>query len=117
MKHAQPVIWFLKLASAYRDMILNETFDDFNIYNHTGSTYWLLGCSGLFGSINMTDLCKIAYYQIYLNPYVKAKQAEGFNCGVIWCLFVYDKMFQVAYCYCNVLSEGNKQLSHALGIE
>src|SRR5207237_10763849 len=53
---AKCVIWFLNLASAYRDMAIEDKLKDFNIRNHTTKTYYMLGCSGPFGIIDRKSI-------------------------------------------------------------
>jgi len=47
-------IWFLNLASAYRDMIVEKLYDKFNIKNHNMRSYYLMGCSVLLELLILT---------------------------------------------------------------
>ena len=58
---ARCVIWFLNLASAYRDMAIENKLKDFNFWNHTTKTFYMLGCSGPFGILDMKNDDRIAY--------------------------------------------------------
>ena len=49
------VIWFLNLASPNRDMKHEEKLGEFDYGKHTAMTYWLLGCSGPFGIIDVRN--------------------------------------------------------------
>ena len=113
------IIWFLNLASAYHDMATDKTLKEFNVLNHTPRSYWMLGCSGPFGKLNVRDDDKITYKILTLHQDVRPKQlveTDWYNCGLIWCLFVYDMMLQVTVSYYNILPQDSKELPLSLGI-
>lgn len=87
-------VWFLNMASAYRDMLEENVYDKFNLRNHVPRSYWLMGCSGPFGIIDSSLLSKIVFPLLKLDMWIRPKQVDGVNCGYIWCLFVYDLMQQ-----------------------
>ena len=89
------IIWFLNMASVYRDMAHEGIMDEFDYRNHTPATYWMLGVRGPFGICDMlTAEETITYKLLRLNDNIRPKQRDGCNCGVIWCLFVYDMLLQ-----------------------
>lgn len=111
------VIWFLNMASAYRDMHVEGLLDKFNYEHHTAATYWLLGCRGPFGIINLQERAEhTCYMQYRLHKDVTPRQRDGHNCGVIWCLFVYDMMLQASVSYKNIMATGTVVLPVKFGI-
>ena len=113
------IIWFLNLASAYSDMVTDKAWAEFNYLNHTPRTYWVLGCSGPFGKLDVRDDSKITYKILTLHKDIKPKQmvqTDWFNCGLIWCLFVFDIMLQVTELYYGILPDGSRELPLSLGI-
>ena len=61
VKHSFDVIWFLNLASAYRDMMAEDLYGKFVLENHTPESYWLMGCCGPFGILDKDLLGKITF--------------------------------------------------------
>ena len=92
-------IWFLNLAAAYRNIALDgENF--ISIYtNHTPKSYWLLGCCGPYGIIQSPIDERVQFPILSLNGFINPKQSDGWNCGVIWLLFIYDIMMQAPVPY------------------
>ena len=93
------VIWFLNLASAYRDMEHEGVLGEFDYTKHTSMTYWLLGCSGPFGIIDVRNNDRITFKQWHLPQDMKPKQVDSYNCGVIWCMFIFEMMCQIPMSY------------------
>ena len=50
-KDAHSFIWFLNLASAYCDMFVQKTIENFDYKKITVIDYWLMGCQGPFGNL------------------------------------------------------------------
>lgn len=76
--NADIVLWFLNMASAYRDMDNEGLLKNFNYKNHTTVTYWMLGCSGPFGIINVGKGKTKSTYKIWrLHQEVALKQSDG----------------------------------------
>jgi hypothetical protein len=119
VKDTRCVIWFLNLASAYCDMAIDQKLD-WNFYlSHTPRSYYMLGCSGPFGMLDVRGDRNITYKILTLHKAVKPVQlieTDSFNCGLIWCLFVYDMMLQVTNCYHDILVDGSRELPLSLGI-
>src|SRR5688572_26456969 len=92
VSNTKQIIWFLNLASAYRDMVLEKKIDYFNYLDHTPRTYFMLGCSGPFGILDVKDDSMLTYKLLTLHNSVRPIQTDGSNCGLIWCLFVFDMM-------------------------
>ena len=90
------VIWFLNVASVYRDLQTDKCFEEFNIAKHTPESYWLLGCRGPFGVINAEKPELIRYPLLSMPVLVQIKQRDGYNCGVIWCLFLLEMVVNQA---------------------
>ena len=67
IKDAFCFVWFLSVASAYRDMIKEQVFNNFNINNHSSSSFWLMGCCGPFGVIDINLPGKTVYSILKLN--------------------------------------------------
>ena len=101
------IIWFLNMASAYCDMAIDGVLGEFNHKKHTPRTYWMIGCTGPFGKIDVKAGKSFFTYKILtLHQDVRPVQTvadDWFNCGLIWCLFVYDMMLQVTKSYYNIL--------------
>ena len=79
----------------------------------------MLGCSGPFGKLDVRDDSQITYKILTLHQDVRPRQPvkqDSFNCGLIWCLFVYDMMLQVTESYYNILPQGYRELPLSLGI-
>src|SRR5688500_3241105 len=53
-----------------------------------------MGCSGPFGIIGQENPEKISFPLLNLDNKIQLKQKDGVNCGVIWCLFIYNLMQQ-----------------------
>ena len=98
-KDALCFVWFLNLALAYRDMMVEGVYKNFNLGNHTAKSYWLMGCCGPFGIIDIDLLGKITFPTLRLDNKIQPKQHDGWNCGIIWCLFVYNMMQQASVPY------------------
>ena len=92
-------IWFLNLASAYRDMMVEGVYKSFSIGNHTAKSYWLMGCCGPFGIIDCELLGNFSFPLLHLDKKIQPKQHDGWNCGIICCLFVYNIMQQALVPY------------------
>src|SRR5687768_10967209 len=119
IEDSKVIIWFLNLASAYRDMQTDKTLHELNYRNHTARSYWMLGCSGPFGKLNVKNNSLITYKILTLHKDVKPVQlidTDWFNCGFIWCLFVYDMMLQVCVSYYDIMEPGSSELPVSLGI-
>ena len=84
--------------------------------NHSSKSYWLLGCCGPFGIIDQQNKAKIEYKILSVNDYITPKQKDGSNCGITWCLFIYDIMMQAIVPYDFDLQESNIYLPTSLGI-
>ena len=82
-KEARSVIWFLNLASAYRDMANENQLHRFSYLSHTPKSYWLLGCTGPFGMIDVINDNKHTFRILQLHKYIKPIQRDSYNCGVI----------------------------------
>lgn len=54
-------IWFLNLASAYRDMSVEGVLEQFDYKNHTPKSFWILGCRGPFGIIKSSQPDMLCY--------------------------------------------------------
>lgn len=85
-----PSIWFLNLASAYHNMMVEGVFNLFNLDNHTPESYWLLGCRGPFGVTDVENSDRITYPILQRHDKCIPRQNDNNNCGVIWCLFIMD---------------------------
>ena len=109
-------IWFLNLAAAYRDIHLDDQLDKLDIKNHSPKSYWLLGCCGPFGVIDIHNESRIEYHILSVNNYISPKQKDASNCGILWCLFIYDIMMQAIVPYDLDLQESNNFLPISLGI-
>src|ERR687890_2102436 len=116
VSHTRQIIWFLNLASPYCDMVLEKKIDYFNYLDHTPRTYFMLGCSGPFGILDVKDNSMITYKILSLHQSVRPIQTDGSNCGLVWCLFVYDMMLQFGNSYHNILPHGSRELLLKLGI-
>ena len=68
---AKPVIWFLNLASAYQDMAMEQKLDKFHYTFHTPRTYYMLGCRGPFGVVNMKDHNRITFKILTLHKEIR----------------------------------------------
>ena len=114
------VIWFLNMASAYWDMALENVLDSFNYQDHTPRTYWMIGCSGPFGKLDVKQGDSFLTYKLLTLPKevrpVQPVKDDWFNCGLIWCLFVYDMMLQVPNSYYQILGPTTTELPIGLGI-
>jgi len=99
LKDSFHLIWLLNMASAYRDMMVEDVYKNFDIANHTPESYFLIGCCGPFGILDKDLLGKITYPLLHLDNKIKPKQIDGSNCGVIWCLFIFDIMQQALFPY------------------
>ena len=98
-KDSYHLIWLLNVASAYRDMMVEDVYKIFDIVNHTPESYFLIGCCGPFGILDKALLGKITFPLLHLDIKIKPKQFDGSNCGVIWCLFIFDIMQQALFPY------------------
>ena len=72
-KHSFDFIWFLNLASAFRDMMVDGLYGKFVLENHTPENYWLMDCCGPFGILDTNLLGKITYPILKLDSRVKPK--------------------------------------------
>ena len=117
IKDAFCFVWFLNVASAYRGMIEGKIHEDFNIHNHFSSRFWLMRCCDPFG-VNDINLPENTIYLILkLDNKLQPKQHDISNCGIIWCLFIYNLMQQALVLYSNVKFDMKKYLLSAdLGI-
>ena len=93
------VIWFLNMASAYRNMMVEITFAKYDLNNHTSESYFLIDCCGSFGIFDKEVLEKILSIVLKLDDKLKQKQVEGCNYDVNWCLFITDTMQQAMIAY------------------
>ena len=113
------IIWFLNLASVYHDMAFDKKMHAFNVFNNMPRSYWMLGCSGPFGKLDVRSDSMITYKILTLHKDVRPIQpveTDSYNCGLIWCLFVYDMMLQVTVSYYNILPQDSRELPLSLGI-
>src|SRR5688572_5301400 len=79
----------------------------------------MLGCSGPFGKLDVKNNSLITYKILTLHKDVKPVQlidTNWFNCGFIWCLFVYDIMLQVCVSFYNIMETGYSELPLFCGI-
>ena len=79
--------------------MVEGVYANFNWTNHLQHSCWLIGCCGPFGIIDSMVSGKITYPVLHLDGKIKHKQNESFNCGVIWCLFIFDVMQQALIPY------------------
>ena len=93
------IIWFLNLASAYRDMMAEDLYGKFVLENQTPESCWLMGCCGPFGILDKNLLGKNTYPMLKIDSRLKPKQFDSCNCGVFWCLFIMDIMQQALTTY------------------
>ncbi len=103
-------IWLLNLASAYRDMMVDDVYKSFDLSNHTPQSYWMMGCCGPFGIIDFASPGTIIFPILNLDKRVNPKQHDDYNYGVIWCLFVHDIMQQALVPYDFKFDVNQKQL-------
>ena len=75
-------------------MMAENLYDKFNIKNHNARSYYIMGCCGPFGILDIEHPEKISFLLLHLDNQIILKQKDGVNCGVIWCLFIYDLMQQ-----------------------
>ena len=109
-------IWFLNLASAYRDMRLEGMLDNFDFMNHTSKSYWLLGARGPFGIIDFLKKDRKRFPILKMHEAIIPIQKDKCNCGVIWCLFIYDLMMQASIPYNQDLSMSPNYLPISMNI-
>jgi hypothetical protein len=91
-----PFLWLLNMMSHYRDLNLNGRRHEINFVekfkedSHSGLHMFLMGVHGPFGNI-LTDTFESLPFQ-FINRSVKSIsfQGNGFDCGICWCLFIYD---------------------------
>ena len=85
--------------------------------HHTPKSYWILGCQGSFGIIDQNKAERLTYPILSLHKHIQPTQLDSCNCGVIWCLFMYDLMMQVPvpYTFDRIYKEGYMLLSTRLG--
>ncbi len=79
-------------------------------------SFWMLRCSSPFGIIDINDDSKIASEILELHPDVRPVQTDSYNCGVIWCLLVYDMMLQVKNLFHDIILPFSRELPRKLGI-
>ena len=81
----------------------------------------MTGCSGPFGKLDAKKGDSLLTYKLLTLPQevrpVQPVQDDWFNCGLIWCLFVYDMMLQVPNSYYQILGPEDTELPIGLGIE
>ena len=80
-------------------MYLEGYLNQFEHMHHTPKSYWMIGCRGPFGIIDYNREEQIIYKILSLHDAIEPTQLDNCNCGVIWCLFVYDMMMQAAILY------------------
>jgi hypothetical protein len=78
---------------------LDGKLEKMNDINHNPKSYWMLGCVGPFSIINPEHTEKVEYNILLLNESICPKQTDGCNCGIIWCLFIYNMMMQARVSY------------------
>ena len=64
IKESSCFIWFLNLALAYRDMMVEGVYTKFSLANHSPRSYWIMGCNGPFGIIDELHPKKL-HFPIY----------------------------------------------------
>jgi hypothetical protein len=108
-------LWFLNLASVYRDMRLGGTLEQFAPEKISKVDYGLMGYQGPFGNVHHHDVMKKTpeesevYYEVHLSalfpqlhphhPYdvpLQDESNDAYNCGILWLLFVTDVMLSFA---------------------
>src|SRR5687768_15540281 len=97
-------------------MEIEKQLEHFDYQVHTQKSFWMLGCCGPFGIVDMRGDDKITYKIIKLHGNFIPVQTNGVNCGVIWCLFVFDLMQQAAVPYNFLLDDTNGVMPFGLGI-
>ena len=77
----------------------------------------MMGCRGHFGIYDYNREEQINYKILSLHDTVEPTQLDNCNCGVIWCLFVYDMMMQTAILYTdnNVYTNDHISITTKLG--
>ena len=80
----------------------------------------MIGCSGPFGKLDAKIGDSLLTYKLLTLPKevrpVQPVKDNLFNCGLIWCLFVYDMMLQVLNLYYQILGTTPSELPIGLGI-
>ena len=93
---AHSFIWFLNLASAYRDMVVQKTIENFDYRKIAIIDYWLMGCQGPFGNLLAKPspsfpLLRYDEKQLKtLKHFLTFPQHDDYNCGPLWLLFILD---------------------------
>lgn len=91
-------------------MLSEDIYKNFSIESHTPQSYWLMGCCGPFGILDTNVLGKITFPLLYLDKRVMLRQHDGVNCGVIWCLFIFDLMQKALVPYNNISFDKTKKV-------
>ena len=108
-------LWFLNLASAYRDMRLEGTLKQFDYKKFTKTDYWMLGSQGPFGRVvicvdkaDQQKTCSKAYafyaenqptlfpFLVPHHKYDRPLQLDHCNCGPLWLRSIADVLMSFA---------------------
>ena len=91
-----PFLWLLNMMSHYRDLNLNGRRHEINFGekfkkdSHSGLHMFLMGVEGPFGNI-LTDTFETLPFHFISRPIKSISfQGNGWDCGICWCLFIYD---------------------------
>jgi hypothetical protein len=100
IEHIRPLAWLLNMMSHYRDMkahgkqhLINYMWmhiDDENI--QCAYPMFLMGMRGPFGNLFVDTVATLPYPVIDRPLKSIFPQPNGYDCGVCWCLFMYDTM-------------------------
>src|SRR5688500_6049168 len=100
------LIWHLHIVTwLWRKKLMLST-----TWNILFKTYFMLGCSGPFGILDVKDNSMITYKILTLHKLVRPVQTDGCNCRLIYCLFVYNMMLQFGNPYYDILLHGTREL-------
>jgi hypothetical protein len=93
-----PFIWLLNTMSHYRDLAAVGERQKINfVFGHKQDNYralhmYFLGCNGPFGNLFKDTMESLPYKFINRPPRSISFQPNTWDCGICWCLFIYDTM-------------------------
>jgi hypothetical protein len=96
-----PFIWLLNMMSHYRDLLVSSQRPLINfVQAHTKDDYnalhmYFLGTHGPFGNLFYDNLSTLPFKFLDRPAKSIAFQPNGYDCGICWCLFIYDTMLSM----------------------
>ena len=116
-----PFIWLLNMMSHYRDLLVSGKRQQINfVFAHTKNNFcalhmYFLGTDGPFGNLFYDNLETLPF-KFLAGPLRSISfQPNTWDCGLCWCLFIYDTMLAFQHRACMVSPSGKEDAVHFLG--